>query len=219
MGAREDFRMSDTWRVFRIMGEFVDGFETLTGVVPAVSVFGSSRMERDSRFYAMAEEVGRRLADAGFTVITGGGPGAMEAANKGALEAGGTSVGLNIELPKEQPLNSYCSISLSFRYFFCRKYMFAKYSVAFIILPGGFGTMDEFFESLTLIQTHRMKPFPVILLGADYWKGLLGWLETSMVPAGCISRQDTELFKLTDSPEEAVAIVKECFDESCYLEM
>jgi len=218
MSRHNDFRMSDTWRVFRIMGEFVDGFETLTNVVPAVSIFGSARVEPDTPQYRMAEKVGRLLANAGFTVITGGGPGVMEGANKGALEAGGTSVGLNIELPMEQELNPYCNVSLSFRYFFCRKYMFAKYALAFVILPGGFGTMDELFESLTLIQTHRMKPFPVILLGTEYWGGLMDWIRCSLVAEGYISKDDAGLFQLTDSPEEGVEIIKESFEEDYYLE-
>ena len=218
MSTGNDFRRSDTWRVFRIMGEFVDGFETLTNQVPAVTVFGSARTKQGTPLYEMGERLGRSLAEAGFTVITGGGPGLMEAANKGALEAGGTSIGLNIELPTEQSLNPYCNISLSFRYFFCRKYMFAKYAVAFVILPGGFGTMDELFESLTLIQTHRMKAFPVIMLGSDYWRGLLDWMKAELVAGAYIREDDMDLFTLTDDPEKAVQIIKESFDESCYIE-
>jgi uncharacterized protein (TIGR00730 family) len=173
----DDFSVKESWRIFRIISEFVDGFETLSEIYPAVSVFGSARVPETDPVYEMARQVGRHLAEAGFAVITGGGPGVMEAANRGAAEAGGKSVGLSIHLPKEQASNPYANVRIDFRYFFIRKVMFVKYAVAYIILPGGFGTMDELFEALTLIQTSRIKPFPVILLGKDYWKDLISWIK------------------------------------------
>lgn len=203
----------EPWRVFRIMAEFVEGFETMRRVAPAVSVFGSARTNPRSRAYRMGVEVGRLLAKAGFAVITGGGPGIMAAANKGAKEAGGTSVGLNIELPHEQKPNKYQDISLSFRYFFARKMMFVKYAQGFVILPGGYGTMDELFESLTLVQTQRVMPFPVVLMGSWYWKGLLEWLQNTMGREGMIDRKDLTLFTLTDDPKEAVRVIQENYDQ------
>jgi uncharacterized protein (TIGR00730 family) len=205
---------ADSWRVFRIMGEFVEGFDTLARVGPAVSVFGSARSGPDDPYYVAAEETGRRLAQAGFAVITGGGPGIMEAANKGAFEAGGTSIGCNIELPFEQGMNEYVRIAINFRYFFVRKTMFVKYAEAFVIFPGGFGTMDELFEALTLIQTGKVRDFPVVLFGAQYWAGLVDWLEKSMLGEGKISPPDLNLFTVTDSPEETVATIVAAYERS-----
>ncbi len=205
----EDFRDSEPWRVFRIMSEFVEGFETLDKISPAVSIFGSSRAKRRSKYYRLAERTTRALAKAGYTVITGGGPGIMEAANKGAKEAGGESVGLNIELPHEQHANPYITTLLNFRYFFVRKMMFVKYACAFVILPGGFGTLDEFFEPLTLIQTHKVEPFPVVLMGSEYWHPLVQWLRNFVLKQGCISGADLQLFRIMDDPEEAVRFIVE----------
>jgi uncharacterized protein (TIGR00730 family) len=205
---------ADAWRVFRIMGEFVEGFDTLARVGPAVSVFGSARTGPDDRLYVAAEETGRRLAQAGFAVITGGGPGIMEAANKGAFEAGGASIGCNIELPFEQGMNEYVRTAINFRYFFVRKTMFVKYAEAFVIFPGGFGTMDELFEALTLIQTGKVRDFPVVLFGSDYWAGLVEWLEKSMLGEGKISPPDLNLFIVTDSPEEAVETIVAAYERS-----
>jgi hypothetical protein len=205
----DEFSMNESWRIFRIISEFVDGFETLSEVYPAVSVFGSSRVLETDPVYEMGRQVGRLFAEAGFSVITGGGPGAMEAANRGAAEAGGKSVGLCIHLPKEQAANPYSNIRLDFRYFFIRKVMFVKYAVAYIILPGGFGTMDELFEALTLIQTSRIKPFPLILLGKEYWKDLISWIKKNMsMKHSMIDAKDLDLFLCLDEPEAAVAAVK-----------
>jgi uncharacterized protein (TIGR00730 family) len=198
----------ESWRIFRIMAEFVDGIETLSSLEPAVTIFGSSRSKPGDKYYAMAEDLGYLLAKEGFTVITGGGPGIMEAANKGALEAGGQSVGLNIVLPFEQKLNPYTNMHINFRYFFVRKVMFVKYAMSYVIFPGGFGTMDELFESLTLIQTDKMKPFPVILIGSDYWGGLLNWITDTMLKQDMILPEDTAIFTLVDSPAAAVEIIK-----------
>jgi len=198
----------ESWRIFRIMAEFVDGIETLSSLEPAVTIFGSSRSKPGDKYYAMAEDLGNLLAKEGFTVITGGGPGIMEAANKGSLEAGGQSVGLNIVLPFEQKLNPYTNIHINFRYFFVRKVMFVKYAMSYVIFPGGFGTMDELFESLTLIQTDKMKPFPVILIGSDYWGGLLNWINNTMLKQNMILPEDTAIFTLVDSPSDAVEIIK-----------
>src|SRR5688500_681118 len=206
---------SDAWRVFRIMGEFVEGFDTLARVGPAVSVFGSARTKPDDPYYQAAEEVARRLAQAGFAVITGGGPGIMEAANKGAIEAGGDSVGCNIELPFEQGMNAYVRTAINFRYFFVRKTMFVKYAEAFVIFPGGFGTMDELFEALTLIQTGKVRDFPVVLFGTEYWNGLLEWITNTMVAQGKVSPTDVRLMVATDSPEEAVKVIVDCFEDHC----
>lgn len=201
---------SESWRVFKIMAEFVDGFETLNTLPPAVSVFGSSRMAPENPSYQHAERVGRLLAEHGIATITGGGPGIMEAANKGAYEAGGISVGLNIALPMEQIPNPYQTVKLDFNYFFCRKVMFVKYAKAFIIFPGGFGTMDEFFEALTLIQTLKIKPFPVVCIGEAFWGGLIEWIRAVMRDAfETVSPHDLELVRVTDDVEEAVRIVHE----------
>ena len=198
----------ETWRVFRIMAEFVEGFDELSRLGPAVSIFGSARTEPDKPYYKMGQQTAAELVRAGYAVVTGGGGGIMEAANKGAIEAGGKSVGLNIEIPQEQLPNKYQNLSLSFRYFFARKMMFTKYSQAFVILPGGFGTMDEFFESLTLIQTLKMARFPVILMGTDFWQGLIDWIKNAMLSEGNISEKDISLFTLTDEPAEVIDILE-----------
>jgi uncharacterized protein (TIGR00730 family) len=204
----DEITIQDSWRLFRIMAEFVDGFEALTKCHPAVTMFGSTRVKPGDEVYQKAERIGQLLAENGFGVITGGGPGVMEAANKGASAAGGKSIGLNIQLPLEQKPNPYANITLSFRYFFVRKVMFVKYGVAYIILPGGLGTMDELFESVTLIQTHKIKPFPVILVGSNYWKGLLDWIKGVVLKEGKISPADLEIFQLIDEPEEIVRTIK-----------
>ncbi len=208
IGAQPDgFAQTDTWRVFRIMGEFVSGFEELANIRPAVSVFGSARLAEDHAYYQACRETCAQLSRAGFTIITGGGPGIMQAGNLGAYEAGGTSVGLNIDLPFEQTANRYQDISLDFHYFFVRKTMFVKYSTAFVIFPGGFGTMDELFEALTLVQTKTISSFPVVLFGKPYWSGLVEWLRESMLGLGCIAADDVELLQLADEPEEVVRLV------------
>ncbi|MCX5661775.1 MAG: TIGR00730 family Rossman fold protein [Planctomycetota bacterium] len=202
----------ETWRLFRIMSEFVDGFETMSGVGPGVSVFGSARTPSDNPYYEQAVECGRRLVENHFTVITGGGPGIMEAANMGAYQAGGKSVGLNITLPTEQKPNRYQTHELTFRYFFARKVMFVKYSHAFICFPGGFGTMDECFEALTLIQTLKIAPFPILLIGHEFWDGLIDWIKNVMLERHAnIGPHDLELFHVTDDVAEAVDIVTRCY--------
>ncbi len=206
-GARPAFLETDTWRALRILSEFVEGFESLARVGPAVAVFGSARAPEGSPAYALARQIGGKLAKAGFAVITGGGPGIMEAANRGAHEAGGLSIGCNVELPHEQHVNPYVDLSIEFHYFFARKTMFVKYSDAFVIMPGGFGTLDELFESLTLIQTGKIRHFPVVLVGHAYWDGLVAWMRDAQLPAGAISDADLDLFHITDDPDEAVAIV------------
>ncbi len=203
-----DWVHTDPWRVLRIQSEFVEGFGTLSSVGRAVSVFGSARTPRGSEQYSRAEELGRRLVDAGWTVITGGGPGIMEAANKGACEAGGTSVGLGIELPFEQGLNQWVDIGINFRYFFARKTMFVKYAQGFVVFPGGFGTFDELFEALTLVQTGKVTSFPVILVGRAYWQGLIDWIRASPAAEGKIGPDDVDLLQLTDDLEEVVAILR-----------
>jgi uncharacterized protein (TIGR00730 family) len=202
-----DWVHSDPWRVMRIQSEFVEGFGTLAELGPAVSVFGSARTRVDSPEYDAGVRIGRALADAGFAVITGGGPGAMEAANKGAGAAGGVSVGLGIELPFEQGLNPYVDIGVNFRYFFVRKTMFVKYASGFIVLPGGFGTLDELFEALTLVQTKKVTRFPIVLFGTSYWQGLVDWVRGTLIAGGKASAVDLELFHLTDDVDEAVALV------------
>lgn len=201
------FTESDPWRVFRIMGEFVEGFDTLAGLGTAISVFGSARTKPNDPNYQAAVETARLLAESGLTVITGGGPGIMEAGNRGAQPAEGASVGLGIELPFEQGLNEYIDIGIEFRYFFVRKMNFVKYSQGFVIFPGGFGTLDELFEALTLIQTGKIRRFPVVLYNSDYWSGLLAWLQDSMLAAGNISAPDIELMRLADSPLEVHDLV------------
>jgi len=203
----DEFTHTDTWRVFRIMGEFVEGFDELATLTRGISIFGSARTPPEDPDYKAAQETAGLLAREGFAVITGGGPGIMEAANRGAFEAGGLSIGCNIELPFEQRPNPYQTRSLTFKYFFVRKMMFVKYSLGFIIFPGGFGTLDELFEALTLIQTRKIRNFPVVLFGSSYWKGLLNWLVESVLLQGKISDIDLRLFHVTDSPAEVVEIV------------
>jgi uncharacterized protein (TIGR00730 family) len=200
--------INESWRVFRIMAEFVEGIETLSDVNNAVTIFGSARVKPDDIYYRKTENLTRLLVQEGFSVITGGGGGIMEAANKGASEAGGKSVGMNIQLPFEQKPNPYANISLHYKYFFIRKVMFVKYAVAYVILPGGFGTMDELFEALTLIQTKKIKAFPLILMGSDYWRGLVDWLKTTMLAEGKISPTDLDLIQVVDEPEEVVKLIK-----------
>jgi uncharacterized protein (TIGR00730 family) len=203
----EDLAKSDTWRVFRIMAELVEGFEALNNIGPAVTIFGSARLQPGSPYYNKCLKVAENLAKDGFAVISGGGPGIMEAANKGAQNASGTSVGLNIELPMEQSPNNFQDIRVEFRYFFVRKLMFVKYAVAYVIFPGGFGTMDELFEALTLIQTKKIRGFPVVLVGKEYWQGLVDWLRTSVLATGAISPEDIDLLHIVDEPEEVCAII------------
>jgi uncharacterized protein (TIGR00730 family) len=202
----------DPWRVMRIQAEFVEGFGALAELGPAISVFGSARTTRDHPHYAMGELVGRRLVESGFAVITGGGPGAMEAANKGACQAGGISVGLGIELPHEQGMNEWVDLGVHFRYFFARKTMFVKYATGFIVLPGGFGTFDELFEALTLVQTRKVTSFPIVLIGREYWGGLVTWLRDSVLGHGMVSPGDLDLVTLTDDVEEAIGVVRQFAD-------
>jgi uncharacterized protein (TIGR00730 family) len=209
------FTETDTWRVLRIMGEFIEGFDELAEMGPGVSIFGSARVEPSDPMYELTRQVAHDLARAGFAVITGGGPGLMEAANRGAADAGGVSVGCNIELPFEQAMNAYVNLPINFRYFFARKTMFVKYALAFVIFPGGFGTLDELFEALTLIQTHKVSNFPVILVGRAYWQGLLDWIRGVMLAEGKVSPQDLELLKLTDDPREVVRLVTEYYEREC----
>ena len=204
-----DWVHTDPWRVLRIQAEFVEGFGLLAELGMAVSVFGSARTRPGSAEYELAEQIGSGLARAGYAVITGGGPGVMEAANKGAASAGGVSVGLGIELPMEQGINEYVEIGLEFRYFFVRKTVFVKYSQAFVVLPGGFGTLDEMFEAVTLVQTGKITRFPIVLVGSDYWKGLFGWITETVLPAGKISPDDPDLIRVCDDPAEVVRIITE----------
>ena len=203
------FRHTDTWRALRIQSEFVEGFDALANVGPAVSVFGSARVRPSHPDYRAARRLGRALVRAGLAVITGGGPGIMEAANRGAAEAGGVSVGCNIELPFEQRLNPYVNLGIEFRYFFVRKTMFVKYAEAFVIFPGGFGTLDELFEAVTLVQTGKIHRFPVILWGSAFWTGLLDWMRASLLEGGKISPEDMDLIQVTDDADHIVAVVKE----------
>lgn len=202
-----DFLDTDPWRALRILSEFVEGFDAMAAVGRAVTVFGSARTARDAPTYALARTIGRKLAEAGYAVITGGGPGSMEAANRGCQEGGGLSVGCNIELPHEQGVNPYVDLSIEFRYFFARKTMFVKYADGFVILPGGFGTMDELFEALTLIQTGKVRHFPVVLVGTAYWAGLLDWFRATLMPAGAVSSADLDILQVTDDPDRVVQIM------------
>jgi uncharacterized protein (TIGR00730 family) len=207
-----DWVHSDPWRVLRIQAEFVEGFGALAGLGPAVSIFGSARTSPEDPAYSQAHDVAAKLVAAGFAVITGGGPGIMEAANKGACEADGTSVGLGIELPFEQGMNQYVDLGVNFRYFFARKTMFVKYAQAFVVFPGGFGTLDELFEALTLVQTRKVTSFPVVLVGTAYWGGLLDWLRGTMLATGRVSAQDVDLVRVTDDLDEVVRIILEARD-------
>jgi len=204
----DDFKMGESWRLFKIMGEFVDGVDNLHDIGPAVTIFGSARTKPDDPVYKKAEKIAALFAKNNFAVITGGGGGVMEAANKGAADAGGTSVGLNIVLPFEQEPNKYSNISLDFNYFFIRKVMFVKYAFAYIIMPGGFGTLDELFESVTLVQTQRIKPFPIILVDSDYWNGLKKWITSRLLKESRISPEDIDILQVMDDPEEIVKTVK-----------
>ncbi len=203
-----DLAKEESWRMFRIIGELVEGFDTLSGIEPAVTIYGSARLSPGDELYVKTEEIAYRLGKLGFSIITGGGPGVMEAANKGALEAGVTSIGLNIELPEEQVRNAYSTISITFHHFFVRKVMLVKYATAFIIMPGGMGTLDEVTEVLTLIQTLKIKPFPVVLFDSEYWKGFLDWLRNSVLVRRYISTEDLDLLRVCDSSAEAVEIVQ-----------
>ncbi len=204
----------ESWRLFRIMSEFVMGFDVLSQLRPAVTVFGSARSEEGSAEYELAREVSRQLGEAGFSIVTGGGLGIMEAANRGALEGGTRSAGLNIRLPEEQQPNQFTTFSLDFRYFFVRKVMLVKYATAFVLFPGGYGTMDEFFETITLIQTGKVRRFPLILVGSEYWGGLVDWIEGTLVRRGFVSAVDTQLYRIVDEPEQVVAIVQEALREA-----
>jgi len=203
-----DWVHTDPWRVMRIQAEFIEGFGALAELGPAIACFGSARTKPDDPTYAMGEEVGRKLTAAGFAVITGGGPGSMEAVNKGASEAGGTSVGLGIELPFESGLNAWVDVAINFRYFFARKTMFVKYSQGFVMLPGGLGTLDELFEALTLVQTRKVTSFPLVLLGCDYWQGMIDWLAGPVLAGGNIAAEDVERLEVTDDLDEVLAIVE-----------
>lgn len=206
-----DFTKEDPWRIFRIMSEFVEGFEALSAIGNAVAIFGSTRFKASSPHYRAAEKTAKAFARAGYAVITGAGSGIMEAANKGAREGKGESIGLNILIPQQQKPNSYLTTMIEFRYFFCRKVMFAKYSKAFIIFPGGFGTLDEFFEGIALVQTGKINPFPIILFCEEYWRGLLNWMNGMLLKEGAISRKDLDIFKIVNTPHEAVSAVKEFY--------
>jgi uncharacterized protein (TIGR00730 family) len=206
-----DFTHEETWRIFRIMSEFVEGFEVLSKIDKAVSIFGSSRMKPNHKYYKLAEQTAYLLAKEGYAIITGSGPGIMEAANKGAKRAGGLSVGLNIQIPQEQKPNKYVDTLLDFRYFFVRKVMFVKYAKAFVIMPGGYGTLDEFTEAINLIQTQRIPKFPVVLLGKDYWEGLISWLKNTVLASGNISKEDLDIFTIVDSPQEVIKVIKKFY--------
>jgi uncharacterized protein (TIGR00730 family) len=198
----------ESWRLFRIIGELVEGFDSLSGIEPAVTIYGSARLSPDNELYRQTEEIARRLGELGFSIITGGGPGVMEAANKGAREAGVSSVGLNIQLPEEQECNAYATQTITFNHFFVRKVMLVKYATSFIIMPGGLGTLDELTEVLTLMQTGKIKPFPVVMFNSEYWEGFLHWLRSSVLARGCISEEDFSLLRVCDHPDEAVDIVQ-----------
>lgn len=204
----DDLKAEESWRLFRIMAEFVEAVEVLSRIGPAVTIFGSARVKPDDPVYKKTIQLAAALAGEGYAIISGGGGGVMEAANKGAAEAGGVSVGLNIELPHEQVPNAYSNIKLQFRYFFVRKVMLVKYARAFVIMPGGFGTLDELFEALTLIQTKRLRPFPVFLMGRDYWSGLFDWIQDKMLSLGRIQVQDFEIMQLMDEPEEVIKQIR-----------
>ena len=207
----EEFNIEDPWRIFRIMAEFVEGFDVLSQVGQAVTMFGSARIEPSHPMYKLAQKTAYLLAKEGYVIITGGGPGIMEAGNKGAMEAKGRSVGLNIELPFEQVPNKYVTTLINFHYFFCRKFMFLKYASAFVIFPGGYGTLDEFTESITLVQTKRMEGFPIILFGRQYWKGFIDWMHQVVLKNKCIDAQDLNIFQIVDTPEDVVKVIKKFY--------
>ena len=203
----------ESWRILRIMGELIEGFDKLADVEPAVSIYGSARITESDKLYAQAEEIARRLGEMGFSIITGGGPGVMEAANKGALQAGAKSIGLNIELSEEQVINAYTTKSMTFNHFFARKVMLVKYATAFVIMPGGLGTLDELTEILTLMQTDKIKPFPVILFDSKFWKGFLNWLRSSSLARGFISEEDFSLLRVCDDPDHVIEVVRKWYEE------
>lgn len=213
----EEMTVKDTWRIFRMIAELVEGFDDLSKIGPAVSIFGTARCKEGDKEYQMARDIANKLASAGFAVITGGGPGVMEGGNRGAIEAGGTSVGLNIQLPFEQSGNPYQNVSVDFRYFFVRKLMFVKYAQAFVILPGGFGSLDELFESVTLIQTNKIKRFPMFLVDSEFWNPMMSWLRTHVVTRGFISEEELDLLQIVDDPDELVEKISWCEKEKCYL--
>jgi uncharacterized protein (TIGR00730 family) len=202
------FAKEESWRMFRIIGEMVEGFDKLTGIEPAVSIYGSARLSSEDELYNQTEDIARRLGELGFNIITGGGPGVMEAANKGAAQAGVKSVGLNIELPVEQACNPYANKSITFKHFFVRKVMLVKYAIAFVIMPGGLGTMDELTEILTLMQTHKIRPFPIILYNGQFWKGFLEWLRATVLASGFISEEDFDLLRVCDDPQTVVDTIQ-----------
>ncbi|MBU0759625.1 MAG: TIGR00730 family Rossman fold protein [Candidatus Omnitrophica bacterium] len=208
-----DFTTEDPWRIFRIMSEFVDGFDELSRIGPAVTVFGSARTKPGDKYYNLAEKTAELLSKKGFSIITGAGPGIMEAANKGAKKAKGVSIGLNIQMPVDQKANRFVTKLLDFRYFFCRKVMFVKYAKASVIFPGGYGTMDEFFESITLIQTKRIQRFPVILVGKEYWKGLMGWIKKDMLEEDRIEKKDLGIFHIADTAEDILRIINDFYSK------
>ncbi len=211
---KESFDHEDTWRVFKIMSEFVEGFEILSQLGKAASIFGSSRTKPGNKYYKLAEETAYLLAKEGYAVITGSGPGIMEAANKGARRAEGHSIGLNIQIPLDQKPNKYVDTLLDFRYFFVRKVMFVKYATAFVIMPGGYGTLDEFTEAINLIQTQRIEKFPVVLFGSEYWKGMLDWLHATVLKNGNISPEDLKIFTVVDKPKEVIAAIKKFYEKA-----
>ena len=206
-----EMKKEESWRLFKIIGDFIDGFEVMPNFLPSVTIFGSARIEEGNKYYEAAKELAFKLSKKGFSIVTGGGPGIMEAANKGAFEAGGNSIGLNIKLPKEQKPNKYLTEILNFNYFFARKVMLVKYATAFVLFPGGFGTLDEITETLTLIQTKKLKPFPVILYGNEYWNGFVQWLNDVVVKDGYIDKEDTELFKQIDNIDEIVDYIDQWY--------
>ena len=214
MFKKDDFTTQDPWRIFRIMAEFVEGFEELAQIGPAVTVFGSARTKPCDKYYKLAEDIAFVLAKEGYAIITGAGPGIMEAANKGAKKAGVVSIGLNIQVPVTQKPNRFITKLIEFRYFFCRKVMFLKYAKASVIFPGGFGTMDEFFETITLIQTQRIDKIPVVLVGSAYWKGLIDWVKKSMLNTDRISKEDLDIFSIVDEPSEAAQVIKDFYSKS-----
>ncbi|WP_299229973.1 TIGR00730 family Rossman fold protein [Sulfurihydrogenibium sp.] len=206
-----EMKKEESWRLFKIIGDFIDGFEVMPNFLPSVTIFGSARVEEGNKYYEAARELAFKLSKKGFSIVTGGGPGIMEAANRGAFEAGGNSIGLNIKLPKEQKPNKYLTEILNFNYFFARKVMLVKYATAFVLFPGGFGTLDEITETLTLIQTKKLKPFPVILYGSEYWNGFVQWLNDVVVKDGYIDKEDTELFKQMDDINEIVDYIDQWY--------